>query len=119
LERDGLLQRAREIELRALVRWLGGRGVSVVSDRSGDTPAVHVSWRRTPIRAWVASAVACGATTGGLTSSALVAADPVAEKHMANFCEYFDFIRREWMPNTGTNKREDAARENLKKLFGD
>src|SRR5216684_4510029 len=23
-------------------------------------------------------------------------ADPVAEKHMANFCEYFDFIRREW-----------------------
>lgn len=78
LERDGLLQRAREIELRALVRWLGGRGVSVVSDRSGDTPAVHVSWRRTPIRAWVASAVACGATTGGLTSSALVAADPVA-----------------------------------------
>ncbi len=77
LEREGLLQRAREIELRALVRWLGGRGVHVVSNTTGDVPTVHVSWRRTPIRTWVASAVACGATTGGVTSSAVVAADPL------------------------------------------
>jgi len=45
-------------------------------------------------------------------------ADPVADKHLANFCEYFDFIRREWQ-GKGADKREDAARENLKKLLGD
>jgi len=46
-------------------------------------------------------------------------ADPVADKHLANFCEYFDFIRREWTPKAGENPREAQARENLKKLFGD
>ncbi len=46
-------------------------------------------------------------------------ADPVAEKHLANFCEYFDFIRRDWAPKTGGDSREAQARENLKKLFGD
>ena len=46
-------------------------------------------------------------------------ADPVAEKQMANFCEYFDFIRRNWAPGNGTNSREEAAREDLKKLLGD
>ena len=46
-------------------------------------------------------------------------ADPVAEKHLANFCEYFDFIRREWKGAGAADPREDAARENLKKLFGD
>jgi hypothetical protein len=46
-------------------------------------------------------------------------ADPVAEKQMANFCEYFDFIRRNWVPKNETNSREDAARQNLKKLLGD
>lgn len=45
-------------------------------------------------------------------------ADPVAEKHMANFCEYFDFIRREWQ-GKGADAREQTARDNLKKLFGD
>jgi hypothetical protein len=45
-------------------------------------------------------------------------ADPVADKHLANFCEYFDFIRREWK-GKGEDKRADAARDNLKKLFGD
>jgi hypothetical protein len=43
-------------------------------------------------------------------------ADPVAEKHTANFCEYFDFIRREWKGKQ-PDKREAAARDQLKKLF--
>jgi hypothetical protein len=46
-------------------------------------------------------------------------ADPVADKHLANFCEYFDFIRRDWTPKTEGSPREAQARENLKKLFGD
>jgi hypothetical protein len=46
-------------------------------------------------------------------------ADPVAEKHMANFCEYFDFIRRVWKGKGAADSREAAARDNLKKLFGD
>ena len=45
-------------------------------------------------------------------------ADPVADKHLASFCEYFDFIRRQWN-GKGEDKRADAARDNLKKLFGD
>ena len=46
-------------------------------------------------------------------------ADPVGEKQMANFCEYFEFIRRLWVAKTEANSREASARENLKKLFGD
>jgi len=46
-------------------------------------------------------------------------ADPVAEKHLANFCEYFDFIRRTWTGKKEACARETAARQNLKKLFGD
>ena len=46
-------------------------------------------------------------------------ADPVGEKHMANFCEYFEFIKRTWQTQSQPNTREDAAREQLKKLFGD
>lgn|SRR5687768_7006317 len=46
-------------------------------------------------------------------------ADPVSEKHMANFCEYFDYIRRVWQNKAQPNSREDAAREQLKKLLGD
>jgi ribosome-binding protein aMBF1 (putative translation factor) len=46
-------------------------------------------------------------------------ADPVAEKHMANYCEYFDFIRREYTPPTGEGSREARARDTLKKLLGD
>ena len=46
-------------------------------------------------------------------------ADPVLEKHVGNFCEYFDFIKRDFKPKTGTNSREDAARDRMKKLFGD
>ena len=45
-------------------------------------------------------------------------ADPVADKHMATFCEYFDFQKREWK-GKGEDAREAAAREKLKKLFGD
>lgn len=46
-------------------------------------------------------------------------ADPVAEKDSANFCEYFEMIRRVYTPSPGANPREDAAREQLKRLFGD
>lgn len=45
-------------------------------------------------------------------------AEPVQEKHTANFCEYFDFARRSYVPG-GANAREDAARDALKKLLGD
>jgi hypothetical protein len=46
-------------------------------------------------------------------------ADSVMEKADGNFCEYFDFARRAYVPKTEENPREDAAREKLKKLFGD
>jgi len=46
-------------------------------------------------------------------------AEPVEEKHVGNFCEYFDFVRRNWTPKDEKNPREDAARNQLKKLFGD
>jgi ribosome-binding protein aMBF1 (putative translation factor) len=46
-------------------------------------------------------------------------ADPVAEKHVANFCEWFEFVRREWQSQNQPNAREEAARDQLKKLFGD
>ena len=46
-------------------------------------------------------------------------ADPVAEKHMSNYCEYFDMVRREYMPVSEGLSREDKARETFKKLFGD
>jgi ribosome-binding protein aMBF1 (putative translation factor) len=45
-------------------------------------------------------------------------ADEVAEKHMANFCEYFDFVRREWK-GKAEDKREASARDQLSKLLGD
>ena len=45
-------------------------------------------------------------------------ADLVQEKHMANYCEYFDMAKRVWA-GKGANDREDAARARLKKLFGD
>lgn len=46
-------------------------------------------------------------------------AEPVAEKHAANFCEYFEFARREFVPPDKSDSRESKAREQLKKLFGD
>ena len=46
-------------------------------------------------------------------------AEPVLEKDVGNFCEYFDFARRVWNPKGESASREDAARERMKKLFGD
>ena len=45
-------------------------------------------------------------------------ADLVLEKHMANFCEYFDMKKSVWA-GKGVNQREDDARDKLKKLLGD
>ena len=45
-------------------------------------------------------------------------ADPVAEKHQANFCEYFE-LKRSVFSGTQADPRADAARDQLKKLLGD
>ena len=45
-------------------------------------------------------------------------ADLVQEKHMANFCEYFDMKKGVWAGG-GADLREETARDRLKKLFGD
>jgi len=46
-------------------------------------------------------------------------ADLVEEKHLANYCEYFEFARREYMPKEPEQSREQKARDQLKKLLGD
>jgi len=46
-------------------------------------------------------------------------AEPVVEKHLANFCEYFEFVRREFVPPTEDVSREAKARDAFKKLLGD
>jgi hypothetical protein len=46
-------------------------------------------------------------------------AEPVAEKHMGNFCEYFDFVRRTYVPKAEARPREESARATLRKLLGD
>ena len=46
-------------------------------------------------------------------------ADPVLEKAAGNFCEFFELARRVFAAKETANTREDAAREKLKKLFGD
>lgn len=46
-------------------------------------------------------------------------AEPVLEKHVGTFCEYFEFASRDWLPKAGGNRREAAARDQLKKLLGD
>jgi hypothetical protein len=46
-------------------------------------------------------------------------ADLVAEKHLANYCEYFEMIRREFVPPKEDTSRESKARDTLKKLLGD
>lgn len=46
-------------------------------------------------------------------------AEPVAEKHLANFCEYFEMAKRPWVPRAEGGTREDTARAALKKLLGD
>jgi len=45
-------------------------------------------------------------------------ADPVADKDRANFCEWFDFARRTYVP-TGEPDRTAQARAQFRKLFGD
>ena len=45
--------------------------------------------------------------------------DPVAEKHAANYCEYFEFARRVFVPPEDDGSREAKTREQLKKLLGD
>ena len=46
-------------------------------------------------------------------------AEPVLDKETGNFCEYFDFVRRNWVPKAEVNKRAEAARDQLRKLLGD
>jgi len=48
-------------------------------------------------------------------------AEAVEEKEAANFCEYFEMIRSEFVAteDTFSQTRESQARESLKKLFGD
>jgi ribosome-binding protein aMBF1 (putative translation factor) len=46
-------------------------------------------------------------------------AEPVAEKNSANYCEYFEMARREFVPPVRESPREASARETLKKLLGD
>lgn len=49
-------------------------------------------------------------------------AEPVEEKLVANYCEWFEFIRREFVPpkkHVFDVSREDQARNTLKKLLGD
>jgi hypothetical protein len=46
-------------------------------------------------------------------------AEPVLEKAAGNFCEYFEFAPRAWKTKLENNSREEAARAQLKKLFGD
>jgi hypothetical protein len=43
----------------------------------------------------------------------------VAEKHLANYCEYFEMSQREFSPPKPEHSRESQAREALKKLLGD
>jgi hypothetical protein len=49
-------------------------------------------------------------------------AEPVFDKHVANYCEYFEMVRREFAPkskDSSDTSRESQARDTLKKLFGD
>ena len=49
-------------------------------------------------------------------------AEPVFDKHMANYCEYFEMVRREFVAkakDASDASREDKARGAFKKLFGD
>jgi len=46
-------------------------------------------------------------------------AELVAEKHLANYCEYFEMARREYVSPIEDRSREEKARESLKRLFGD
>ena len=46
-------------------------------------------------------------------------AEPVFDKHLGNFCEYFEFARRDFKGSAAASPKEQSARDQLKKLFGD
>jgi hypothetical protein len=46
-------------------------------------------------------------------------AEPVEEKHLGNYCESFDFVRRHYAPPAEDPRREVAARDQLKRLLGE
>jgi ribosome-binding protein aMBF1 (putative translation factor) len=46
-------------------------------------------------------------------------AEPVVERHLANYCEYFEFARRVFVPPPDRDERTARAREQLRKLLGD
>jgi hypothetical protein len=46
-------------------------------------------------------------------------AELVEEKHTANYCEYFEMARREFVAPAEEHSRSGKAREQLKKLLGD
>ena len=46
-------------------------------------------------------------------------ADPVGEKHTANYCEYFEMTKRVFVPPAEEKSREAKAREQLKNLLED
>ena len=46
-------------------------------------------------------------------------AEPVFDKHLGNYCEWFELVRRAWGGKAVPDTREQAARDTLKKLFGD
>jgi hypothetical protein len=46
-------------------------------------------------------------------------AEPVFDKHLGNYCEWFELVRRAWGGKAAPDTREQAARDTLKKLFGD
>lgn len=45
-------------------------------------------------------------------------AEPVEDRQSANFCEWFEFVRRIWS-GKGADPRGDAARDALRRLLGD
>ena len=45
-------------------------------------------------------------------------AEPVDDKGLANFCEYFEWAGREWT-GAAADPRGDKARDALRKLLGD
>jgi hypothetical protein len=46
-------------------------------------------------------------------------AEPILEKAVGNFCEYFELGRRSYTAPSIVNTREKSARDQLKKLLGD
>ena len=46
-------------------------------------------------------------------------ADPVEEKHLANYCEWFELAKRVFVAPAEDKSRTEKARENFKKLLGD